>query len=205
MSTSAREALKACARGVSTLVMLPAVCSFYLRAGILGPNAALMGSSQWIALIPGLLGIYLRRAFLARALEHCAPSATIEWGTLFSATGTRIDEHVYIGPNCHIGLAHIERDVLLAPCVHVPSGRLTHGTVDPDQPIRNQTGTPQRVRIGANSWIGSGAVVMADVGPATIVGAGSVVTKPLPGRVVAAGVPARVVRNRDEAPTAATL
>jgi acetyltransferase-like isoleucine patch superfamily enzyme len=37
---------------------------------------------------------------------------------------------------------------------------------------------------------------MADVGPKTIVGAGAVVTTPLPGGVIAAGVPARVVRQR---------
>ena len=40
---------------------------------------------------------------------------------------------------------------------------------------------------------------MADVGRDTIVGAGAVVTKPLPDRVIAAGVPARVLRGRDEA------
>ena len=34
------------------------------------------------------------------------------------------------------------------------------------------------VRIGAGAWIGSAAVVMADVGANSIVGAGSVVTKP---------------------------
>jgi acetyltransferase-like isoleucine patch superfamily enzyme len=37
---------------------------------------------------------------------------------------------------------------------------------------------------------------MADVGAQAIVGAGAVVTKPIPDRTVAAGVPARVVRSR---------
>jgi acetyltransferase-like isoleucine patch superfamily enzyme len=44
--------------------------------------------------------------------------------------------------------------------------------------------------------------VMADVGRDTIVGAGAVVVQPLPDRVVAAGVPARIVRSRDEQPVA---
>jgi acetyltransferase-like isoleucine patch superfamily enzyme len=39
---------------------------------------------------------------------------------------------------------------------------------------------------------------MADVGRDTIVGAGAVVTKPLPDEVIAAGVPARVIRSRRE-------
>jgi acetyltransferase-like isoleucine patch superfamily enzyme len=52
------------------------------------------------------------------------------------------------------------------------------------------------VRIGEGAWIGSAAVVMADVGRHSVVGAGSVVTKPIPDGVVAAGVPARVIRQR---------
>jgi acetyltransferase-like isoleucine patch superfamily enzyme len=82
--------------------------------------------------------------------------------------------------------------------VHVPSGRHTHGTGE-DVPFREQEGVRTLVRIGAGSWIGSNAVVMADVGPGCIVGAGAVVTRPLPARVLAAGVPARVVRHLDVA------
>ena len=52
------------------------------------------------------------------------------------------------------------------------------------------------VRIGAGSWVGSGAIIMANVGPECIIGAGSVVTRDVPARVLAAGVPARVIRSR---------
>jgi acetyltransferase-like isoleucine patch superfamily enzyme len=52
------------------------------------------------------------------------------------------------------------------------------------------------VRIGAGAWIGSTAVVMADVGCHSVVGAGSVVTRPLPDYVIAAGAPARIIRSR---------
>jgi acetyltransferase-like isoleucine patch superfamily enzyme len=41
-------------------------------------------------------------------------------------------------------------------------------------------------------------VILADVGRGSIVAAGAVVTHPIPDRVVAAGVPARVVKFRDE-------
>ena len=81
--------------------------------------------------------------------------------------------------------------------MHVPSGPHTHGT-DLSAPIQDQPGALRLVRIGAGSWIGSNAIVLADVGCDTIVGAGAVVTRPLPDRVIAAGVPARVVRRRDE-------
>ena len=62
--------------------------------------------------------------------------------------------------------------------------------------IRDQGGEVQCVTIGEGAWIGAGAIVLADVGKGTVVAAGSVVTKPLPEFVVAAGVPAKVIRQR---------
>jgi acetyltransferase-like isoleucine patch superfamily enzyme len=90
----------------------------------------------------------------------------------------------------------VEDEVLLATGVQVPSGGQTHAFADPDQPIRQQGGSRTRVTIGHGAWIGSGAIILADVGRGTIVGAGSVVTKPLPDNVIAAGIPAKVIRPR---------
>jgi acetyltransferase-like isoleucine patch superfamily enzyme len=194
--TSLREALKILARGLAGVLMVPALCSYYLRSPILGKDRALEGSSQALALIPGLGGQYLRRAFLSRVLAYCAPSAVVECGTLFSAAGARLDEGVYVGPYCHLGLVHLEREVLLGPAVQIPSGGRTHGIDDTGRPIRDQQGALEMVTVGAGSWIGAAAVVMADVGPGTVVGAGAVVTRPLPSGVVAGGVPARVIRQR---------
>ena len=190
--------MKAAARAVATVAILPQLASFKVRAMLMGANRALVGSSQVLSLVPGLPGQYLRRAFLARVLRGgCASSAAIEFGTLFSQVDARIDENVYVGPRCHLGHVHLERDVLLAAGVHVPSGPYTHGT-DPSSPIHGQAGSLRVVRIGAGTWVGSNAVVLADIGSHTIVGAGAVVTRPLPDRVIAAGVPARIVKRRDE-------
>jgi len=193
-----KEWVKAAARGIATIAILPQLASFKARATLMGDNRALVGSSQLLSLVPGLPGQYLRRAFLARVLRGgCASSAAIEFGTLFSQVGAQIDEHVYVGPRCHLGHVHLESGVLLAAGVHVPSGPYTHG-IDPAAPIHDQPGSLRVVRIGAGSWIGSNAIVLADVGRETIVGAGAVVTSPLPDRVIAAGVPARIVKRRDE-------
>jgi acetyltransferase-like isoleucine patch superfamily enzyme len=193
-----REGIKAAARAAATIAVLPQLASFRIRAALMGDNRALAGSSQMLSLVPGLVGQYLRRAFLARVLRGgCASSAAIEFGTLFSQIDARIDENVYIGPRCHLGHVHLERDVLLAAGVHVPSGPHTHG-MDVSAPMHDQPGSLRVVRIGAGSWIGSNAVVLADVGQHTIVGAGAVVTRPLPDHVIAAGVPARVVKRRDQ-------
>ena len=191
-----REALKAVARALATVAVAPALLSYAVRQMVLGADRALTGSSQALALAPGVAGQYLRRAFLARVIAHCDASATVEFGTLFSQTGALLDANVYVGPRCHLGLVHLERDVLLAAGVHVPSGGATHGTDDPARPIREQPGARTLVRIGEGTWVGSNAVILANVGRHCVVGAGAVVTKPLPDFVVAAGVPARVLRSR---------
>jgi len=187
---------KAILHAAATACILPALVLYWLSAAIIGKDRALEGSSQSFALLPGLPGVYLRRAFLARVLARCHPSAEIGFGTLFSQTGARLDENVYVGPRCHLGWVHLERDVLLAAGVHVPSGGQTHAFDDPTIPIREQGGERKLVTIGAGAWIGSAAIILADVGKGTIVGAGSVVTKPLPDNVIAAGVPAKLIRLR---------
>jgi acetyltransferase-like isoleucine patch superfamily enzyme len=191
-----REAAKALLHGLATVVVSPALLSYAVKRLAIGPDRALEGSTQALAMIPGLPGVYLRRAFLARALAGCDRSASVHFGTIFSQTGARLDANVYVGPNCHLGLVHIERDALIASGVHVPSGSETHGTADLDRPIREQEGRRRLVRIGEGAWIGSAAIVMADVGRHSVIGAGSVVTKPIPDFSVAAGVPARVIQSR---------
>jgi virginiamycin A acetyltransferase len=183
-------------RALATVAVMPALGSFVLRRRFVGADRALEASTQALGLLPGLLGQYLRRAFLARAVVECAPTATIAFGALFSSPRARIEDNVYIGPHCHLGWVHLERDVLIAPGVQIPSGPRIHGIVDPHTPIRDQPGTPEMVRVGAGAWIGAGAVVLADVGRGTVVAAGAVVTQPLPDMVVAGGVPARIIRSR---------
>jgi len=191
-----RESLKTAARAVAFLAVLPSLLCYFVKCQVLGADRALEGSTQFLALMPGITGQYLRQAFLARAIAGCAPTATISFGTIFSKAGARIDDHAYVGPGGFLGLVHIERDVLIGSGVHITSGRETHGTGDPTRPIREQEGNRTLVRIGAGSWIGSGAIIMADVGANAVVGAGAVVAKPVPDGVVAAGVPATVIRTR---------
>jgi len=198
-----RETAKALMRGIALVCVLPLLASFAVRAAVIGPDRALEGSTQFLALFPGLIGQYLRRAFLSRVLAGCDKTATICFGTTFSQVGARIDARSYVGPGCVLGWVHIERDVLVASGVQITSGRQTHGVSDPSVPIRDQEGTRTLVRIGEATWIGSSAVVMADVGRHCVIGAGAVVTKPIPDAVIAAGVPARVIRQRTPADVAA--
>jgi len=193
---NAREAIKAFVRGIANLLIAPALLVHWLKLPFIGRDRALEGSTELLSLIPGIAGQYLRRAFLAWTIEHCHPSASICFGTVFSKAGARIDENAYIGGHCHIGLVHVERDVLIASGVHITSGAKMHGSDDLSKPIKEQPGVNTLVTIGQGAWIGGLAVVMADVGRDSIVGAGAVVTKPVPERVVVGGVPAKVIRSR---------
>lgn len=195
---SMRQLAKALAQGVATAVVSPLLLGFWMNSRLVGRDRAVHGATQVLALVPGLTGQYLRRAFLCRALANCHATATIEFGTIFSKAGTILGENVYIGPMSHIGLVHFERDALLGAGVHVLSGAATHGISDPARSIRDQPGVMTMVRIGAGAWVGSAAVIMADVGRESVIGAGAVVTRPIPSRVVAAGVPARVLHSRDK-------
>lgn len=191
-----RELAKLVAHSLAWLAVTPSVWSWHVRSWVVGVDKALESSTQAWALVPGLPGQYLRRAFLCRTLRACARTATIEFGTLLSSASAEIGERVYIGPRCHIGWAVIESNVLIAAGVHIPSGARTHGTRDVTVAIRDQPVEKTAVRIGAGAWIGSAAVVMADVGCDAVVGAGAVVTRAIPQRAVAGGVPARVLRLR---------
>lgn len=191
-----RDAAKWIAHALSWLVVTPSILSWAIRGAIIGRDRALEGSTQLYSLLPGLTGQYLRRAFLTRALRSCARSATIEFGTVFSSTAATIGPRAYVGPGCHLGWVNIEADALLAAGVHIPSGAHTHGIDDPSKPIREQPTRKTPVRVGAGSWIGSNAIVLADVGSEAVVGAGAVVTRPVPSHTVAGGVPARVLRDR---------
>lgn len=190
-----RNLLKCGIRAIATIAVAPALLSFWIRSALVGRDRALVGSTQALSLIPGLPGQYLRRAFLMRVIAYCGPNAVIEFGVLLSQTGCRIDDYAYIGPRCHLGLVHIGKNAMLAAGVHIPSGPRTHGT-ETGTPMREQEGAGRLVSIGEGAWVGSNAVIMADIGRDSIVGAGAVVTKPLPDKVIAGGVPARIIRRR---------
>jgi maltose O-acetyltransferase len=67
---------------------------------------------------------------------------------------------------------------------------------------RQEFGKP--VEIGSDVWVGGGAIILPGVriGSRAVVGAGSVVTRDVPGGVFAAGNPCRVIREITEDPGA---
>jgi acetyltransferase-like isoleucine patch superfamily enzyme len=163
-----------------------------LRAG----DRFFASCGEFHSLIPGLAGVFLRRAFYVMSLDHCARDCYVEFGTWFAHPQACIGRGVYIGGRCTLGMCDIGEGTLIGSNVDILSGRHHHHFDDPDTPIQDQGATYTPVRIGRNCWIGNSSVIMADVGENSVIGAGSVVVKPIPPWSVAAGNPATVKRSR---------
>ncbi|HZY83377.1 MAG TPA: acyltransferase [Gemmataceae bacterium] len=191
-----KRVLKAAANGLALMAVLP--CALGLRLGglLLGPAQAFPGWSQLFSLAPGLVGVYLRRAFYSLVFPRCGADCCLSFGTVFSHPTAEVGRGVYVGPYCCLGDVTLEDDVLLGSHVSVTNGGAQHGTGRLDVPVREQPGVWPRVTIGRDTWVGDRALVMADVGRHCVIGAGSVVTRPVPDYAVAVGVPAKVVRYR---------
>lgn len=189
---------KAGAAWLARLIVLPAVLLCRIGMAAIGPEKVFPGWSQFFSLLPGLTGQYLRRAFYQQILPQCGDGCCLTFGTIFSHPTARIGTNVYVGAGCSIGDVTIEDDVLIASHVSIMNGSTQHGIDRLDVPIREQPGVFQPVTIGEGSWIGERSCIAASIGRHCVIGAGAVVTKPVPDYAIAVGVPARVVRFRNQ-------
>jgi acetyltransferase-like isoleucine patch superfamily enzyme len=97
--------------------------------------------------------------------------------------------------NSYLDISIGER-CIIADMVYVAD--FDHVFSDVDVPIKDQGITKAPVRIGADVWLANKVSVVRGtfIGDGCVVGANAVVTKDLPPYSIAAGVPARVIRNR---------
>ncbi len=116
------------------------------------------------------------------------------------------DPVVTIGDRCLIGkgsgiVGHLE--IVIGDDVwtghHVYITDQNHGYERLDLPISQQHMPERPVHVGSGSWLGHGTVVLpgAQIGRHVVIGANSVVTGTIPDNCVAAGVPARVLKQID--------
>lgn len=105
-----------------------------------------------------------------------------------------------------LNISHYERNELIKKERELLKIQ-TAGSVYIDVPFQVDFGTnihlekgyaiAASVNIGDNVWIGGGVIINPGItiGENTVVGSGSVVTKSLPANVLAAGVPAKIIRK----------
>ncbi|MDP5053034.1 MAG: acyltransferase [Congregibacter sp.] len=190
-----KSALKDLMHVLATVIVSPLLLvDLVLRP--LSSDGVFAACSQILSLLPGKTGSYIRVAFYRRAMHSCSADCYIGFGTLFSQRNTSIGSGAYIGPQCNIGSCQIGNDTLIASGVHIMSGTQQHCFIDPQTPIRDQGGVYSMVSFGDDCWIGNVALIMSDVGAGSVIGAGSVVTAPIPEMSIAVGNPARVLRSR---------
>lgn len=181
---------------VGCFLVLPLVGGYYVLSIFSPRDSAFWSFSQLISLYPGKCGNYLRKCFLRLVITKCNLNCAIMFGTIFSQIDTEIGQNVYIGPQCNIGSCRIENDCIIGSGVHIVSGSRQHNFDDLEKPVHEQGGVFEKVTIGEDSWIGNGAIVMANIGKKCIVGAGSVVTSDVEDFSIVGGNPARLIRKR---------
>lgn len=111
--------------------------------------------------------------------------------------GSKIGEHAFLWAGDGSGRITIGEDCRFGPGVFVTAS--DYGLM-PDQPIASQSRNEQDIVIGNDVWLGANVFVAAgvEIGDGCVVSACSSVTKSLPPGSVAVGVPARIVRRRED-------
>ena len=154
--------------------------------------------SQWLSFLPGFSGIMLRRVWYRSTLRRCGRNFTVDWLAVIRTRETEVGDRCTLGVGNWVGWVRLGDDVMTGSHVVFVSGARQHSFDDLSRPMRQQHGQKKQVTVGDDVWIGAQTVVMADVSPGTVIGAGSVVTRQHPAMSVIVGNPARVLRTRGE-------
>ena len=184
-----RRLLKQIVSLLTRVLVLPLA----LIAGFGRFHAGFVFGAQFLALLPGLIGSYLRVAYYKQTLDHVGSDCHIAVGSFFAHPQSSIGNRVGIGSYCVLGQVALGDGTLLASNTQVLSGGNQH--------LRDERGyltdlgrTFVRITVGKECWIGAGAVVMANLGDMVTVSPVSVVSNNVQNGAVVVGNPARPIR-----------
>jgi acetyltransferase-like isoleucine patch superfamily enzyme len=152
--------------------------------------------------LPDRYGNQLRGLWLERNAAQWGPGAVM-------SRGCRVlrPHQLHVGPGVKVardvtldarGDLHLEDHALIG--FETILLTYTHNSEQIGVPVQDQGFWSAPVRIGARAWIGMRVMVLPGVtiGEDAIVAAGSVVTKDVAARMIVAGVPAEVLRERTD-------
>ncbi|AFZ59160.1 acyltransferase [Anabaena cylindrica FACHB-243] len=170
-------------------------------------------ASRWRNFYYQMLGVKLHGYVWMRQIEitrnfqdiEIESNCALDQGVILLCSGEPlshpkicIGSHTYINRNTFLDA--IESLIIGNHCAIGPGCYITdhdHG-LDPNLPPLAQPMVSKPTKIGNRVWIGANVTILKGVtiGSDTVVGAGSVVTKDLPERAIAVGVPAKVIKQR---------
>lgn len=182
-----RKIIKRAAYPLFRILALPFI--LFVRIGDVFRIDFYSAAASTLSLLPGLSGSYIRAAFYRSVLTDAGADLHIGFGTFFSKRGAKVGNKVNIGAYCIIGNVDIGNHVFIASRVSILSGKHQHtkAILTHDERMEPQF---ERIKIGDWTWIGEGAIVMADIGNDCIVGSGALISRPIPhGKLVAANPP----------------
>lgn len=114
-----------------------------------------------------------------------------------------IDDRANIGFNCEIfsgGKVRLGKDTLVAAYTYLVGGDHEHNRTD--TPVLYQARIARGIDVDDNVWLGAHVVISdgSSIGRDAIIGAGAVVIGDVPPFQIAAGVPAKIIRDRRDSP-----
>ena len=191
------SASKAVADFIATLLVLPLGLPSALERH-LRPNheGVFQFCAHCVALVPGLPGVYIRRAFYRLTLDGCDTMCHIGFGAMFTHRKVVVERGVYLGTWALVGSALLREGTSIGSRASLLSGTELHEFRDGQWTPFNAEKLRQ-ITLGPHAFVGEGAIVMSDVGVGSMVAAGAVVAASVPDGVVVAGNPARFVRRLD--------
>ncbi len=197
-----RPVLKAVANAFALVLAFPAALTCWLEGLVTSRCEAVFEFwSHLMAFVPGLPGMYVRRAFYHLTLESCSLDCYIGFGTLFTHRKVRVEDGVYVGPYSLVGSAWLRAGTLIGSRVSLLSGPALHEMDENGRWKPADLAKIRQIEIGENVWIGEGAVVMVNIGAGSMVGTGAVVSTRVRPNLVVAGNPARFVRRLRSEPS----
>lgn len=152
-----------------------------------------------LRIIPGNIGIQLRRLLLLKEFASCGENTTILEGLIVdNPKGLFIGNNFICNRGCHInagGTVRIGNGVLLGPNVKIWS--VNHKFDDLSIPIIQQGYKYGEVVIGDDVWIGANVFIApgVNIGKRSVIGACTVLTKSVSPFSMVVGNPGKVIKT----------
>ncbi|MVP00488.1 acyltransferase [Paenibacillus lutrae] len=192
-------------RGRDRFHKFKAVLIIAIRILRLFPKPALKYAWTLTDWLPDIVGVALRYCLLKCLIPGCGDNVFVGrsveikyWERLYIGSNVSIHKQCYLDA---CGEIRIDDDVSIAHQSSLIS--FQHSWEDEAQPIRDNPVVCARIHVHSDVWIGCGCRILAgaSIGSRSIIAAGAVVTKPVPGYTIAAGVPAKIIKSiRKEGP-----